>query len=588
MTVTMAQTPASTPFSPAFRPNLEVFEKIVSSEKKKRKPPSKYVCPSPPLKSPFNSYGLPSTIYTPTARSLGTPQSVLTEERGDSPADSPHFEVAFENLGRIGFGSFGEVFKVRAHIDNNVYAIKRSRRPFRGTKDRKRALREVRAHATLTSHPHILNFIKAWEERGFLYIQTEYSCKGSLRDYLYTVEELPEQKIWNFLADLALALKHIHANSILHLDIKPSNIFLFENKLGLFLKVGDFGLATTIDSDSDTMEGDSCYMAPELLSWDKSTVGEAADVFSLGITLYEMAENVEIPSQHCDFYDELRGGKHRIRSPPYSRALQDLIYGMMRPLPEQRPSASQILQHPYIVSILIERNRVSIYSPYPDFSLSLLEASDDTLSSSITDSNISLDDMDEDMDDDDDMFIEPPMPTPKNLTSLFLSTTPVVRSVEGPSSRSFSPLKAKTHTARTPARLVSFSDDVTLTESPLFGRPPDNPLFPNIAPALSRCEISSRKDSTRRRSARLLEKRPQRSSSISPHHMKSPHPKSRHKMPARSPSTPPMHKSRNRSPYRSPESKECSPRHSYPLRRRPPSFSPPPPEEVSSKLSASS
>ena len=82
MTVTMAQTPASTPFSPAFRPNLEVFEKIVSSEKKKRKPPSKYVCPSPPLKSPFNSYGLPSTIYTPTARSLGTPQSVLTEERG--------------------------------------------------------------------------------------------------------------------------------------------------------------------------------------------------------------------------------------------------------------------------------------------------------------------------------------------------------------------------------------------------------------------------------------------------------------------------------------------------------------------------
>lgn len=85
-----------------------------------------------------------------------------------------------------------------------------------------------------------MQFYKAWEENGYLYIQTEL-CECNLNEYLEH-NELSEKMVWDFLADLLSAIKHLHDRDLIHLDIKPENIFL--TKDGIF-KLGDFGLVVS-------------------------------------------------------------------------------------------------------------------------------------------------------------------------------------------------------------------------------------------------------------------------------------------------------------------------------------------------------
>lgn len=73
----------------------------------------------------------------------------------------------------MGEGSFGEVYKVRSRDDGRLYAVKKSRQRFRGQWDRRQKLTEVEKHERLPSHPNCIRFYRAWEERQYLYIQTE-------------------------------------------------------------------------------------------------------------------------------------------------------------------------------------------------------------------------------------------------------------------------------------------------------------------------------------------------------------------------------------------------------------------------------
>ena len=70
-------------------------------------------------------------------------------------------------------------FKVQSNEDGRLYAVKRSAQRFRGNSERNRSLKEARNHERICPHPHILNFMAAWEESGRLYIQTEL-CSTSL------------------------------------------------------------------------------------------------------------------------------------------------------------------------------------------------------------------------------------------------------------------------------------------------------------------------------------------------------------------------------------------------------------------------
>ena len=98
---------------------------------------------------------------------------------------------------------------------------------------------------------------------------------------------------------MACAVKHVHEAGFVHLDIKPSNFFVRDDE---GLRLGDFGQAIEIKRialvKDDDVEGDSVYMAPELLQnkvKGNDKISTKADIFSLGASLLELASGMNLP-----------------------------------------------------------------------------------------------------------------------------------------------------------------------------------------------------------------------------------------------------------------------------------------------------
>ncbi|XP_007424063.1 membrane-associated tyrosine- and threonine-specific cdc2-inhibitory kinase [Python bivittatus] len=265
-------------------------------------------------------------------------QSPLHSHLYDASKRELFFRQCFQKLSCLGRGSFGEVYKVRSREDGQLYAVKRSVEPFRGEGDRQRKLAEVRKHEHVGHHPNCVSFVQAWEERGQLYIQTEL-CPGTLLQYCEEYGPLSEWQVQAFLWDLLQGLRHLHDHNLLHMDVKPANIFLSSTNV---CKLGDFGLMLELDSGdlNDAQEGDPRYMAPELLRGEYT---KAADVFSLGITILEIACNMELPNGG-EGWQQLRQGY----LPPEFTAglsveLRKLLVAMLEPNHLLRPSVEMLL-----------------------------------------------------------------------------------------------------------------------------------------------------------------------------------------------------------------------------------------------------
>ena len=169
----------------------------------------------------------------------------------------------------------------------------------------------MRKHQFLPPHATIVKFHTSWEECGRLYQQFEL-CSGTLQDWDESDPEKPQVPgathhltslqtlIWGYLVDLLQALQHLHDHDHVHMDIKPENIFLGMDGV---CKLGDFGLMIDLAAaEAGGTEGDPKYLAPEVL---QGKFTKACDVFSLGVTMLELACNLDLP----------RGGQlwHNIR-----------------------------------------------------------------------------------------------------------------------------------------------------------------------------------------------------------------------------------------------------------------------------------
>lgn len=89
---------------------------------------------------------------------------------------------------------------MRSKDDGKLYAVKCSLEIYRNAADRREKLQEVQKHELLPPHPNLIHFVKAWEERGRLYIQTELCCQ-SLDDVARQRHEITEPEIWYYLID---------------------------------------------------------------------------------------------------------------------------------------------------------------------------------------------------------------------------------------------------------------------------------------------------------------------------------------------------------------------------------------------------
>uniref|UniRef100_A0A3B4GJM5 non-specific serine/threonine protein kinase n=1 Tax=Pundamilia nyererei TaxID=303518 RepID=A0A3B4GJM5_9CICH len=326
------------PFSSSSTSNSSYYSPARLSNSLPPLPPSKGC---PPLSRMFPQHQSP---WTPLSNSLSkSPNSAYDPSKQQS-----YFNQCFTNLGLLGRGSFGEVYKVQSNRDGRQYAVKRSAQRFRGNSERNRSVREARNHEHLCPHPHILNFVAAWEECGRLYIQTEL-CSTSL---LHHAENQPpdEPAAWAYLCDLLSALQHLHSHGFVHLDLKPANVLITASGR---LKLGDFGLLLELKqmgaagekSKDDVQEGDPRYMAPELL---RGEYGPAADVFSLGVSILELACNIEVPNGGEGWQQLRRGCLPTEFTNGLSEELQTVLQMMLAPEPSERPTVSELLALPSV------------------------------------------------------------------------------------------------------------------------------------------------------------------------------------------------------------------------------------------------
>ncbi|XP_075890362.1 membrane-associated tyrosine- and threonine-specific cdc2-inhibitory kinase [Nelusetta ayraudi] len=284
--------------------------------------------------------------WTPLSCSLT--KSPLPTTEYDPNKQQSYFNQCFSNLGLIGRGSFGEVYKVQSNKDGCQYAVKRSAYRFRGKSERNRSVREARNHERLCPHPHILNLVAAWEECGRLYIQTEL-CSTTLLLHAETQSPRPDEPAaWAYMCDLLSALQHLHSHGFVHLDLKPANVLMTASGR---LKLGDFGLLLELrnkgrfTSEDDVQEGDPRYMAPELL---RGEYGPAADVFSLGVTILEVACNIEVPNGGNGWQQLRQGCLPSEFTSSLSSDLQTVLRMMLAPEPSDRPTVSELLALPAV------------------------------------------------------------------------------------------------------------------------------------------------------------------------------------------------------------------------------------------------
>uniref|UniRef100_A0A673ZG31 Ribosomal protein S6 kinase n=1 Tax=Salmo trutta TaxID=8032 RepID=A0A673ZG31_SALTR len=196
----------------------------------------------------------------------------------------------FELLRVLGKGGYGKVFQVRkmsGATSGKIFAMKvlkkamivRNAKDTAHTKAERNILEEVK-------HPFIVDLIYAFQTGGKLYLILEYLSGGELFMQLEREGIFMEDTACFYLAEISMALGHLHLKGIIYRDLKPENIMLSNNG---HVKLTDFGLCKESIHDgtvTHTFCGTIEYMAPEILM--RSGHNRAVDWWSLGALMYDM------------------------------------------------------------------------------------------------------------------------------------------------------------------------------------------------------------------------------------------------------------------------------------------------------------
>ncbi|XP_017330161.1 ribosomal protein S6 kinase alpha-6 isoform X3 [Ictalurus punctatus] len=205
-------------------------------------------------------------------------------KEGCEKADPSQFEL----LKVLGQGSFGKVFLVRKIMGpdaGQLYAMKVLKKASLKVRDRVRTKME-RDILVEVNHPFIVKLHYAFQTEGKLYLILDFLRGGDVFTRLSKEVMFTEEDVKFYLAELALALDHLHNLGIVYRDLKPENILLDEAG---HIKLTDFGLSKeSVDHDRKAYSfcGTVEYMAPEVVNRRGHT--QSADWWSLGVLMFEM------------------------------------------------------------------------------------------------------------------------------------------------------------------------------------------------------------------------------------------------------------------------------------------------------------
>jgi serine/threonine protein kinase len=254
----------------------------------------------------------------------------------------------------IGEGGYGLVFRVREiqsdkiYQDDKVYALKTFKNEFALNEIEKDRFRnEVLTWITLGGHRAIIQAYQVHDFDGRLFVAMDYispdECgRPSLYDYISHEEEIGERLICAWMMQLCDGMEYAYSKGLIaHRDIKPMNMLIDG---GAFLKIADFGLATTISDavqdrrgrESRTVSGTTGYIAPELFFGEQPN--KRSDIYSFGALLWQLAASSDVPPLVPTMRD-FRETHHWLveaEIPVVETPYWDVIRRCLEPRPEER------------------------------------------------------------------------------------------------------------------------------------------------------------------------------------------------------------------------------------------------------------
>ncbi|KAL5525027.1 SCH9_2 [Sanghuangporus sanghuang] len=194
----------------------------------------------------------------------------------------------FEFLGLIGRGTFGRVFQVRKKDTQQIYAMKVvSKKKVIASREVTHTLAERNILQQSQNSPFLVGLKFSFQTDTELFLGTEFKNGGELFWHLQKEVRFGEEKARFYVAELVLALEHLHKYDIVYRDLKPENILL--DATG-HIALCDFGLSKLGLKEgqlTNTFCGTSEYLAPEMLV-DERGHSKLVDFWSLGVLLFEM------------------------------------------------------------------------------------------------------------------------------------------------------------------------------------------------------------------------------------------------------------------------------------------------------------
>ena len=199
----------------------------------------------------------------------------------------------YEIIQEIGSGGMANVYKARDNKLNRLVAIKVLKQEMALDDTIHEKFRKEALAAGSLNHPNIVSVYDMGHELGSDYIVMELIEGITLKEYIKRRDTMSCEEVLKISIKIADALKAAHQNGIIHRDIKPQNIMVTPQG---DVKVTDFGIAKAATSGTATATGETLgsvhYLSPEQARG--AEVDARSDLYSLGITMYEMATK-ELP-----------------------------------------------------------------------------------------------------------------------------------------------------------------------------------------------------------------------------------------------------------------------------------------------------
>ncbi|XP_027091661.2 mitogen-activated protein kinase kinase kinase 1 isoform X1 [Coffea arabica] len=263
----------------------------------------------------------------------------------------------------LGRGSFGSVYEGIAD-DGFFFAVKEVSLLDQGEEGRQSIYQLEQEIALLSQfeHENIVQYYGTDKDDSKLYIFLELVTKGSLLS-LYQKYNLRDSQVSAYTRQILHGLKYLHDRNVVHRDIKCANILVDANGS---VKLADFGLAkATKLNDVKSCKGTAFWMAPEVVNRKTQGYGLAADIWSLGCTVLEMLTRKYPYSRWEPMAALFRIGRGEPPDIPetLSGDAREFILKCLQVNPIARPSAAQLLDHPFVKRALPSSCLASPYHP---------------------------------------------------------------------------------------------------------------------------------------------------------------------------------------------------------------------------------